>query len=538
MGKSTIIFQPTVFKGTLIDFFDKLRMNGKTLIPFVPSLSKHEWNQLIQRFLKLVSPLPLFALLSACMVGPDYQVPTLATPKRWVEPPPTGSGSPVAELPHWWHGFKDDKLNSLIDRALRGNLDVQAAEARLNASRAQVTAAAAGLWPRLNSSGGYQRERLSPNALKGILTGAFEGGESTSGLLSSLGPLGAPFNLFQAGFDSSWELDFFGGIKRQQEAAVANAQATQESQYDIRITLTAEVARHYLELIAAQRRLQIARQRMDNQQKIFKLAENAFQAGFANALDVKRAKTEWEAVEAAIPTIESQIKNLRHGLALLLGMQPGALENELANLKSDIPMPPTLPAGVPADLLRRRPDIRRSERSLASATALVGASVAELFPKITLTGAVGLQSQDMSDFANLSSGFYGFGPRLSLPIFQAGRLLANLDAQEARSAEALKDYEKTVFNALREVEDALAALNGEYRRKQSLIAAETSARISQESASIIYQEGETELQAVLDINRIWFDTQEQLVQSELAWAAGHVALFKALGGGWDVDAAK
>jgi multidrug efflux system outer membrane protein len=488
---------------------------------------------------RLLPPLLLFAALPACTVGPDYHPPVVATPARWTEAPPQAqpTGGNSAELAHWWHGFNDGKLDSLIARAMQGNLDVQAADARLSASRAQIVATAAGLWPRLNASGGYQRERLSPNALKGILGGAVTGGEST-GLLSSLGPIGTPFSLFQAGFDSAWELDVFGGVKRQQEAALANAEAIEEGRRDLKITLTAEVARTYLELIALQRRLQIARQRVEIQRQILSLAGNAFEEGLASALDVKRATTELATVESATPAIESQIKNARHGLALLLGLQPGALERELANLKADIPPPPTLSTGTPADLLRRRPDIREAERNLASANALVGASVAELYPKITLTGSVGLQSQNVSDFASFSSGFYGFGPRLSLPIFQAGRLLANIDLQEARTAEALKAYEKTVLTAFREVEDGLAALNGTYQRTQSLLAAETSASHSFAAAADIYAEGETELQAVLDAQRTWFDVQEQLLQSQLAWATGHIALFKALGGGWDWDPAK
>ena len=483
---------------------------------------------------KIIFGIGLNLMAVACTVGPDYQPPVVATPNRWMETLPPSSGANIADLTHWWRGFQDEKLTVLIERALRGNLDLQVADARLVASRAQILATSAGLWPRLNASGGYQRERLSPNALKGILGGAFQSGESSSSLLSSLGPIGTPFNLFQAGFDSSWELDLFGGIKRQQEAAVANAGAVEENRRDIAVTLAAEVARNYLELIGLQCRQDIARHRLENQRKTFDLADHSYQEGFVGALDVKRAKTEMEVVEASIPAIESQIKNNRHGLALLLGLQPAALERELANLKADIPPPPALPSGTPANLLRRRPDIRKAERSVAAANAMVGAAVAELFPKITLTGTVGLQSQSLGDLGSLSSGFYGFGPRLSLPIFQAGRLLANIDSQEAGTAEALKVYEKTVLSAFREVEDTLAALNGEYRRQQSLLAAETTARQSFEAASAIYQEAETELQTVLDTHRTWYDVQEQLLQSHLAWATGHIALFKALGGGWEM----
>ncbi len=508
----------------------------------------------------LLSLLFLCAALSACMVGPDYHPPESATPKRWVAGlPPSCMGefshqvcdeeanksaltaqraTKPAVLARWWHGFNDPKLTSLIERALQGNLDMQAADARLIASRAQVTSSAAALWPRLGMSGGYQRQRLSPNALKGILSGAFEGGESPTGLLSSLGPLGEPFNLFQAGFDSSWELDVFGGIKRQKEAAQAAADAYEESLHDISITLSAEVARNYLEWIALQSRLQIAHQRLENQRKILKLADQAYQEGFANALDVKRAKTEMEAVNATVPVIEAQIDSTRHGMAVLLGRQPNAIDQELAKPRTDIPRPPVLPVGTPADILRRRPDIRRAERSVAASNAMIGAAVAELFPKITITGAVGLQSQDMGDLASFNSGFYGVGPRFSLPLFQAGRLLANIDAQEAKNTEALKAYEKSVLLALREVEDGMTTLNGEYRHQQALLAAEASARNSHEAASFIYQEGESELQAVLDSNRTWYDVQEQLLQSQLAWATGHVALYKALGGGWEFESVK
>ncbi len=482
----------------------------------------------------VVLPALLAAALSACTVGPDYYPPALAIPGHWSEPPPEAADRDAKDLAYWWRGFKDARLNALVERALRDNLDVRAADAHLVAARAQRLVAAANLWPNINAGSAYQRERISPNALKGILGSVQGSGSATSsGLLSSLGPLGQPFNLFQASFDSSWELDLFGGIQRKAEAAEANAMAAVESRRGIRISLSAEVARDYLELIALRRRLEIARQRLETQSQLCKLVENSFEEGLASALDVKRAQTEREAVEAAVPALEAQIKNTRHGLALLLGLHPGALERELADLGAAIPPPPGIPIGLTSDLLRRRPDIRQAERSLASATAAVGAAVAELFPKITLTGSVGLQSQDLSDFTNLSSGFYGFGPRLSLPIFQAGRLLANIDSQEARNQEALKSYEKTVLTALREVEDALASLNGERQRKRSLAAAEATGHSSAETALALYTEGEAELQTVLDTRRSWYDNQDQLTQSELAWATGHVALFKALGGGWE-----
>lgn len=472
--------------------------------------------------------------LPACTVGPDYQPPAAALPGRWSQPLPEAQGDGGKDLRQWWRGFKDARLDALVERALRDNPDLKAADGRIAAARAQQRAAAAGLWPGLNASTAYQRQRISPNALKGILSSAPALGNAgpTTGLLSSLGPLGRPFDLFQAGFDATWELDLFGGIRRQAEAAEAGAEAEAEGRRGVRVSLGAEVARDYLELIALRRRLGIARLREENHGKVRQLAEQSFHEGLATALDVRRAKAELEEAQAQPPGLEAQIKNARHGLALLLGQPPAALDRELAEPGEALPSPPAIPAGLPADLLRRRPDIRQAERELAAATAGVGAAVAELFPKLTLTGAVGLQSQNLGDFADLSSGFYGFGPRLSLPIFQAGRLKANIAAQEGRAREALARYEKTVLAALREAEDALAALDGERRRRQSLLAAEASRRANAEAAVALYAEGEAELQTVLDTQRDWYDIQEQLVSSELAFAAGHVALFKALGGGW------
>jgi len=476
------------------------------------------------------------AILSACTVGPDYQPPKMDMPGRWTEPLPKAEEHSRETLARWWRGFHDARLNALVERALRENLDIQAAEARLLAARAQRSAAAAQRWPHLNASSSYQRERVSPNALKGLLGSAQGGGSGLStGLVSTLGPIGQPFDLFQASFDSSWELDLFGGIRRGVEAADASAEAAQENQRDIHVSLAAEVARGYLELIALQKRLEIARRQLENQRKLHELVADLFKEGNASGLDLKRADAEQEVAQTAVPALEAQIANARHSLALLLGQPPGAQVREWANLAADIPPPPTLPVGMPADLLRRRPDIRQAERGVAAATAAVGVAVAELFPKITLTGVAGLQSQALSDFANLSSGFYGFGPRLSLPIFQAGQLLANIDTQQAKSREALKAYEKTVLVAFREVEDALAAMDGEQRRQQHLIAAEAASRRSAEAALAFYTEGQAELQTVLDTRRVWYEAQDQLTLSELAWASDHIALFKALGGGWNAE---
>ena len=471
-------------------------------------------------------------LLEACTVGPDYQKPQPNVPSQWLEAEPKPS-TVKQDFTHWWRGFQDEQLTVLIERALQNNLDMKAAKTRIQAARAQINATEAERWPSVNASSAYQRQRISPNALLGAL-GSIQGGSNggNSGVLSTLGPIGTPFNLFQAGFDASWELDLFGGIRRQEEAANANAEAIAESLHDIQVSLSAEVARLYLELRGLQVRLNIAEDRLKNHRQLHRLTEANYSEGFVTALDRQRVNAELSSVESTLAPLVAQIKNTRHALATLLGLSPGGLEQQLANLPLSIPLPPSNQPGLPSEILRRRPDIRQAERTVAAASASIGAAVAELFPKISLTGAAGFQSQDLSNFTNLSSGFYGFGPRVSLPIFQAGRLLANIDAQEQRHQESTALYGKTVLTALREVEDSLASVQGVKTQRAALENAEQTAAKAAHTAQAYYQEGEVDLQVVLDTRRSWHESREQLAQSQLAWANSHVALFKALGGGW------
>lgn len=472
------------------------------------------------------------AALTACTLGPDYRPPQPTLPSAWTETAPVVATPGQQDLTHWWRGFQDAGLNRLIERALQDNLDLKAAKARIQAARAQISIDQAGLWPSINASSAYQRQRISPNALLGALGSIQNQGAPGSGLLSSLGPIGTPFNLFQAGFDASWELDLFGGIRRQQEAAEANADAIADSLRDIQVSLGAEVARLYLEWRALRCRLALADENLTTQREMSRLADARFREGLATSLQVEQANAALAGAESVIAPLHARIKNTRHALALLLGLPPAGLDKQLDGEPLTIPVPPTVQPGLPADLLRRRPDIRQAERSVAAASAAIGAAVAELFPKITLTGAAGFQSQDLSNFTQLSSGFYGFGPRLSLPIFQAGRLLANIDAQEARHQEMLASYDKTVLTALRDVEDGLASLHGAQGQRQTREAAERSAHKAVQAAQAYYHEGEIELQDVLDTRRAWTDSRDQLAQAQLAWAEAHVALFKALGGGW------
>lgn len=476
--------------------------------------------------------------LSACTVGPDYQPPNVPTPKQWAEPTPASDKAESAQdkqqQKQWWRRFEDKRLEELVDRALQDNPDLHASLARLAAARAQTSEIAAMLWPMLDARGGYQRVRISPNTLKALFNTVQEGGTglNNNSLLNAIGPLGKPFNLFQAGFDSSWELDLFGGVRRQQEASVAAAQALLEANQGIQLTLAAEVARYYVALIATQKRLDLAQLRFDNQQKFNRLAQSAYLEGLASALEVRQSQAEEDKAASAIPPLQAQLEKLYHALDVLTGRAPGHLKQESSAFPRELPIPPAIPHAMPSDVLRRRPDIRQAERELAAATALIGAATAELFPKITLSGAVGLQSTELSNFVNSSSGFYGFGPRLSLPIFQAGRLQANLEAHQAKAEEALKHYESTVLSAFREVNDSLSDLNNEQTHQQTLQASAKSRKEAARAAEAFFIEGETDLQKVLDTNRDWIDAEDEFVLSQLAWVTGHVMLYKSLGGAY------
>lgn len=283
--------------------------------------------------------------------------------------------------------------------------------------------------------------KLDTNALLGALV-AIHGGSngSNSRTLSTLGRIGTPFNLFQAGFDDSWELDLFGGIRRQEEAAQANAEAIAESLHDIKVSLGAEVARLYFELRGLQLRMNIAEDSLKNQRELQRLTEANYSEGFGTAMHKQRVTAELSALESAIAPLVAQEQAACIGE--LTWFASGCLAKQLSNLPLSIPHYPNVQSGLSSEILRRRPDIRQAERTIAATSASIGAAVVELFPKISLTGAAGFQSQGLSNFTSLSSGFYGFGPRVSLPIFQAGRLLANIDAQAQRHKESIALYDK------------------------------------------------------------------------------------------------
>jgi outer membrane protein, multidrug efflux system len=475
--------------------------------------------------LRFLGAAALLSLAAACSVGPDYKEPSLVVPGGWNEARQKGVDTRPAEMSRWWTAFNDPLLDSLVERAVQSNLDLRIAEARIREARASRAVVASGAWPTVDASGSYTRSRTSESALN-IPSQGSPGGASGIKLER---------NLFTAGFDANWEIDVFGGVRRSVEAADATIEATEYNQRDVLVTLLGDVARNYIDLRGAQRRLAVARDNLKTQQDSLDLTRVRFNAGLASDLDVARAEAQLNSTLSQIPTLESLLKQAAYSLDLLLGLAPGALWGELEKEIAIPQLPAEVLVGLPSDLLRRRPDIRVAERRLAAATAQVGAAIADLFPKFFLIGDFGLQSISASDWFSGRSRYWSIGPTISWPIFDAGRIRANIEIRNAQQEQVLSEYEKTVLTAFGDVEKSLVNYAQEQVRYRSLTDAVAANRRALAMAQELYIRGLNDYLNVLDTQRALYITESELVQSEATMASNLIALYKALGGGWQVN---
>jgi outer membrane protein, multidrug efflux system len=453
-------------------------------------------------------------IVAGCTVGPNYQPPKTNVPDHFSEMAP-----PTTQAVRWWQEFKDPQLDSLIDRATRGNLDLQFAEARIRQARAQYRVNFADELPTVSTTGSYFRRRSA-----GVRTGA-------GGAVS-----GSETDAWSAGFDSNWEIDIFGGVRRSVEAAGYDVQAAYENRRNVLVTLTSEVARNYVDYRAFQKQLAVAADNIAAQRESLAVTRRQFEAGLKTAteLDVARAQALVASTEAQVPALETGLRQTAHALAILLGLNPEDLTEELGATK---PIPdaeiPLVPVGLPSDLLRRRPDIRQAERQLAGATARVGVAVADLFPRFSLTGSLGVSSSQWKSLWNYDSRFWTIGPSVSWPILDWGRIRANIRVQNALEEQAFITYQNTVLIALQEVEDAIVAYSREQVRRVSLAQSVDANKRAVTLANQRYAAGLTDFLSVLDAQRSLYAAQDQLVQSERTVSENLVALYKALGGGWE-----
>lgn len=494
--------------------------------------------------------------------------------------PAVPTSQPV-DLATWWHTLDDPTLDSLIERAIESNYDLKLATARVLEALALRDIAAADFWPQINASGSYSYRGASLEATRHIRTKtggiwsqiiprvAFQPGtvdpatgilspptftfvrpgsggstgtgtSGTTGSSSITGSTGRTTakpirdsNLYQLGVNASWEMDVWGRIRREVEAATADVQSLEEARRDVMITLTADVALNYAQLRGFQRRLAVTEANVIAQQEVVDLTEELERGGFGRPLDVAQARSLLETTRSQVPVLNSAIRQSIYQLGVLLGEPPEALLEELTPPAAIPPAPPNVPLGLPSDLLRRRPDIRQAERNVASATAQIGVATAALFPQFSLNGSVGPQVAEIRNLLEPRSLSWSVGPSFTWPIFEGGRLRAQIRARNAIQQQTLATYFRTVVVALQDVENALVAYNNERVRYRTLVAAVAANEEATKQSEILYSGGLGPFVNVLEARRSLYATQDALIQSQTTTVTNLIALYRALGGGWD-----
>jgi multidrug efflux system outer membrane protein len=474
-----------------------------------------------RRWIAVVS---LGPLMTSCAVGPQYKPLKPQMFPTWHEVSVTAGTFDRSTLEHWWTAFHDPLLDDLVVRAIDGNLDLKIAVARVREARAARGIAASAALPQIDLNG---------QSTRGERSDAVPPFNSAAGSASPFGP--RTQNAFEAGFDAGWELDVFGGVRRDVEAAVAQVQAAEEGRRDVLVTLLADVARNYAELRGTQRQIEILDATVQSQQDTLDLARARFDAGLGTALDVDRAEGLMEATRSRGPELQRLASRAIYRLDVLLGQEPGTVASALEIPGALPPQPPDVPDVLPSELLSRRPDLRRAERDVAAATARVGVARSELFPRFSIAGNFGRRSQEASDLGSIGSQFWFLVAGVRLPILSGGRIRANIQIQDARQEAAVRQYEKAVLTAVEEVENALSSQIREQRRLEALRASVAANRRALDLATERYTGGLENFLSVLDAQRAVYGSEDGLAQSETNAMVSLIAVYKALGGGWALD---
>ena len=454
--------------------------------------------------------------LGGCAVGPDYKAPPLNAPDQWHSQPTSGVQAEAPDtLASWWTALNDPTLNQLVDQAIGANKSVKQATARVVESRARRSITAAGLWPTLGASASGSKSHSARSDFSG--TTVTLNGES-----------------YDAGLDAGWEIDLFGGTRRSIESSTAQLAASEADLHDVMITLLGDVALSYVSVRTTQARLTYAERNIESQRELLDITNWRAQAGLATILDVEQAKSNYAQTRAQIPSLQSNLEEAKNRLAVLTGQQPGALEAVLTERKAIPVAPREIISSVPADVMRRRPDIRSAERRLAAQTAQVGVATAALYPSLSLSGSIGVSANSASDLFASPDASNRYGLSLNMPIFRAGALRQNIKAQNALVDQAVASYEATMLAAYEEVENGLTSWVNEQTRHAALIEAVESARLAHDLAIIQYNSGLVDFQTVLTADRQLITTEDSLAVSDGEITSNLVRLYKALGGGWAV----
>jgi NodT family efflux transporter outer membrane factor (OMF) lipoprotein len=460
------------------------------------------------------------------MVGPDYQPPTTNTPEQWASANnPQGADANSVVEENWWHSFNDAVLDQLIEKALRSNPDVNIAETRIKEQRAARSSALAALLPTGDLMGSANRQA---NQL------GFPNGAGAPAGLSTL--VKQPFDIFKTGFDASWELDLFGGHRRQLESAQAELEASAISHEDILISTLAEVARNYFDIRLYQAQLAIAQSTYAADQKTTALIHERVQIGEAPGIDAARAESQQEHDRAQIAYFSNLLAQINYGMDVLLGEKPGATQALLGNTTTvAIPLSDKqLILDAPAKVIAKRPDIRIAERQLASATAQQGVALAKFFPDVSLSGFFGLFNTNAGNLLNVSSKSWGMGASVLWPILSYGVLSANLDAADAKQQEVLASYQKSILSALADVERSYTAYTEQEKYFQAQDKAVTADQHVYAIADERYQQGLTSYLDVLDAERTYNASRNQLMVAKAQTALNLIAVYKSLGGSWQL----
>lgn len=470
-------------------------------------------------------------LLAGCTVGPDYQAPTLAVPPSFAEPQGSGAGTGV-DPARWWTAFGDSTLTSLVERALKHSPTVAIAASRVRQARLQEIAAYAVGRPTVDALGNVSHVEFSKNAGFSSLASLFSGG-SGNGSGGGIALPGSGITTYAAGFDASWEIDLFGGGRRGVEGALARSDAAVWSQRDAAVTLGAEVAQAYFALRLDQAQSAVVEDELGRQRRALEIAGNVAKVGLSPQIDVTRQRQSITSLEARLEPLRADTRVRIHALGILLGAEPESLTAELTAPPPTLASVPVVPAGLPSDLLRRRPDIRAAERQLAAATADIGVAVADLYPKFKLTGMAEFLSTSLASLLARDSLQASGVAGVSFPLLDWGRRKATVGLRKEDREQAYLRYKATVLGALRDVEDPLARIDAERRRNAALTRAVADAAATAHAVDAQYRTGFVAQNALIDAQITVLSAREQLVASDAQLRQDTAALFKAIGGGWD-----
>ncbi len=456
----------------------------------------------------------LVFIAAGCAVGPDYEVPVIESPDAWQNAAAEDVQTNAPVIQQWWSAFGDATLESLIVQAKDSSLDLEMAVSRIREARAQHQIAGGDYWPQVGLGGDGTRAQ-TPELY-------WTGGDN-------------PATNWGFGVSASWEIDVWGKNRRARESTGAVLESSIEDYRDVLVSLYAEVATTYVEIRNLQTRLDFAHSNVGSQRETMDLVMAREEAGLVPLLDVTQARSNLANTEATIPQLEVALEWALNRLAILLGKAPGTLDERLKT-HTGMPNPPTeLTMALPAELLRRRPDVRRSERNLAAQSARIGVATAELYPSFSLNGSLALRAPELGDLGTSDAFGWSLGPDVKWNLFSGGKIRGQIKVEEARTEQLLAAYELTVLGALAEVENSLVAMRQEEIRRDLLMTAAESAQQSVELVNTQYISGLTDFQNYLDAQRVLFSQQDQLAKSRGQVLAHLINLNLALGGGWSLD---